>query len=62
MTKPAAIIDAHWQRVGELFAPVDRVRLGELCQVVWGRDELMPAALPNAGLLAHRSWSPRGPW
>lgn len=50
MTKPVAIIDAHWRRMDELFAVSDRIRLDELCEIVWARDEPIPPELLSAEL------------
>jgi phosphoglycerate dehydrogenase-like enzyme len=56
MTKPVAIIDAHWRRMDELFASASRTRLAESCDIIWGRDEPIPtdeldACLPSATFL-----------
>jgi phosphoglycerate dehydrogenase-like enzyme len=41
-TKPLVIVDPHFRRMEEIFAPRDLARLHALVEVVWGRDEPMP--------------------
>ncbi len=42
--KEKVIVDPHFRRMAETFAPEDRERLDEMADVVWGRDEQMPEA------------------
>ena len=50
--KSKVIVDPSFRRMDEIFSPEDRLRLFDLVDVVWGRDEPMPmadflAALPS---------------
>lgn len=40
--KPIVIVDPHFRKMAEIFAPADLERLHHLVEVVWGRDEPMP--------------------
>ncbi len=47
------IVNPSFRSMGEVFRPSDRERLYEVCDVVWGRDDVMPldqfqAELPSA--------------
>lgn len=53
MGKPIAILDPQWRRIDELFTDADFRRLGELCELVWAKnepipDEVLEEALPSA--------------
>lgn len=55
------LVDPHFRRMDEIFAPEDRARLEALAQVRWGRDEPMPlveaqAALADAAAVVCSSW------
>ena len=41
--KPVVILDPHFRRLDEIFEPNDLNRLHEIAEVVWGRDEPIPA-------------------
>ncbi len=41
--KPAVILDPHFRRIEEIFEPADLERLHALADVVWGKNEPMPA-------------------
>jgi phosphoglycerate dehydrogenase-like enzyme len=41
--KPKVILDPHSRTLDEIFDPADLARLHELVEVVWGRNEPMPA-------------------
>lgn len=45
MMKPVIVVDAFWRLVDELFSKDDWAALGSIAEIVWGRDEPMPAAL-----------------
>lgn len=49
-TKPRVLVDPHGRRMAEIFAPDDLVRLHDLAEVVWGRDEPMPLDAARAAL------------
>ncbi len=40
--KPVVVVDPHFRRINEIFAPDDLARLHATVEVVWGRDEPMP--------------------
>ncbi len=42
MTKPRVILTPHFRGIDEIFDEVSLHRLGEISEVVWGRDEPMP--------------------
>ena len=42
--RPKVILDPHFRTIDEIFEPEDLDRLHALADVVWGRDEPMPAA------------------
>lgn len=59
--KPTVIVDPHFRRMAEIFAPADLDRLHGIVEVVWGRDEPMPegearAALPDALAVICSEW------
>jgi phosphoglycerate dehydrogenase-like enzyme len=59
--KPTVIVDPHGRRMGEIFHPDDLRRLREMAEVVWARDEPMPAAeaeavLPEAVAVVTSGW------
>ena len=59
--KPVVIVDPHFRRMEEIFAPADLARLHALVDVVWGRDEPMPldqayAALTAADAIVCADW------
>ena len=41
--KPSVVVDPHPRRMAEIFSPGDLERLHATVDVVWGRDERMPA-------------------
>ncbi len=43
MSKPRVIVDPFPRAMSEVFSETDLKRLGELAEVVWGRDDPMPA-------------------
>ncbi|MFK7993946.1 MAG: NAD(P)-dependent oxidoreductase [Granulosicoccus sp.] len=54
--KPMLILDAHWRQINELFSAGDLQKLRELFDVIWARDEPIPAdvleeSLPHATVL-----------
>ena len=59
--KSKVIVDPSFRRMDEIFSPEDRLRLFDLVDVVWGRDEPMPmadflAALPSADFVICADW------
>jgi phosphoglycerate dehydrogenase-like enzyme len=48
--KPRVVVDPHGRTMDEIFSPADRARLHDLVEVVWGRDEAMPAEVARAAL------------
>ena len=55
------IVDPFFRSMDEIFSPSDVERLGNLVEIVWGRDELMPleefsAALPDAFAVVSSGW------
>jgi phosphoglycerate dehydrogenase-like enzyme len=40
--RPIVLVDPHFRRMVDTFSPDDTRRLGEIAEVVWGRDEPMP--------------------
>lgn len=59
--KQIVIVDPSFRRMAEIFHPDDRERLQGMAEVVWGRDEPMPAeevaaALPEAVALVTGGW------
>jgi phosphoglycerate dehydrogenase-like enzyme len=59
--KPRVLVDPHFRRMGEIFAPEDLARLHGMAEVVWGRDEPMPegearAALREAEAIVCATW------
>ena len=56
MTKPIALLAPSFRTLDELFDPADLARLGNLCDLVWARDEPAPpevieTAAANASFL-----------
>jgi phosphoglycerate dehydrogenase-like enzyme len=45
--KPLVLVDPHFRKMGEIFAPADLARLHNLVEVAWGQDE--PISLEEAG-------------
>ncbi len=41
--RPPILIDPHFRRMDEIFSPADRDRLHGMVEVIWGKDEPMPA-------------------
>ncbi len=59
--KSKVIVDPSFRRMDEIFSPADRQRLFDLVDVIWGRDEPMPAedflaALPAADYVICADW------
>jgi phosphoglycerate dehydrogenase-like enzyme len=59
--KPVVIVDPHFRRMAEIFEQGDLARLREIVQIVWGRDEPMPAeemraVLPQAIAIVTAGW------
>jgi phosphoglycerate dehydrogenase-like enzyme len=55
------LVDPHFRRMEEIFAPEDRARLDAVAQVRWGRDDPMPrgearAALEDAAAVVCSGW------
>jgi phosphoglycerate dehydrogenase-like enzyme len=55
------IVDPHFRSMGDVFSPTDAERLTNAVDVVWGRDEPMPAdefrtALPRAVAIVSGGW------
>lgn len=42
-SKPAVLVDPHFRRMSEIFSAADLRRLHDTVEVIWGRDEPMPA-------------------
>jgi phosphoglycerate dehydrogenase-like enzyme len=60
--KPKVIVDPHYRKMSEIFAPADLERLHGLVEVVWGKDEPMPLdearrALPEALAVVCSNWT-----
>ena len=60
-TRPKIIVDPHFRTMNEIFSPVDRERLYDLADVIWGKDEPMPddafwEALPAAEVVVSSMW------
>lgn len=53
--KPKVLVDPHFRRMDEIFSPVDRERLDRTVDVLWGRDEPMPAEAARAVLSEARA-------
>jgi phosphoglycerate dehydrogenase-like enzyme len=49
-SRPTVLVDPHFRRMDEIFAPADRARLAGLADIRWGRDEAMPLADAQAAL------------
>lgn len=45
MTKPVALLDPQWRRLDELFTATDLQELGQICDLVWAKNEPLPDAL-----------------
>jgi phosphoglycerate dehydrogenase-like enzyme len=59
--KPVVIVDPNFRRVAEIFSRDDLARLHEMVEVVWARDEPMPAddfarVLPQAIAVICADW------
>ncbi len=59
-SRPTLILDVHWRKIDELFAASDLELLKQHVELVWGRDEPIPAAilseaLPRASVLVAAS-------
>jgi phosphoglycerate dehydrogenase-like enzyme len=60
-TKPRVILDPHFRKIDEIFAPADLDRLHSIVEVIWGRDQAMPldaarAALEDASAIISGGW------
>lgn len=60
-SKPVVIVDPFRRRMDEIFSAEDRARLGEIVEVVWGKDDPMPEdafrqALPAAEAILCGRW------
>ncbi|MDJ0770622.1 MAG: NAD(P)-dependent oxidoreductase [Ilumatobacter sp.] len=61
MSKPRVIVDPFPRTMSEIFSEPDLKRLHDLAEVVWGRDDVMPAgefleALPTADVVIAGAW------
>src|SRR3954451_23909996 len=59
--KIQVLVDMYFRRVDEIFSAADKERLHSLADVVWARDEVMPAeqaaeALESAEVLITSQW------
>ena len=59
--RPRVIVDPHFRAMGDVFTVEDAQRLAATVEVVWGRDEPMPAdafrlALPDAFAIVSGGW------
>ena len=59
--KSRVIVDPHFRKMGEIFSPLDRRRLDDRVDVIWGQDEPMPTArflqaLPQADVVVCADW------
>jgi phosphoglycerate dehydrogenase-like enzyme len=50
--KPVVVVDPHFRRMAEIFAPDDLARLRRLVDVVWAHDEPMPLERAREALAA----------
>jgi len=50
MNKPIAVLDPQWRKLDELFSAADLSRLGELCDLVWAKNEPMPKEVLDENL------------
>ena len=50
MPKPIAVLDPQWRRLDELFTPEDLKRLGEMCDLVWAKNEPLPPTMLDENL------------
>lgn len=48
--RPKILLDPHWRRMDELFAPDVRSALQDACHIIWGKDHPMPQDQYNAAL------------
>ncbi|MEL6308306.1 MAG: NAD(P)-dependent oxidoreductase [Chloroflexota bacterium] len=60
-TKPKVIVDPHFRTMSEAFSPQDRERLGDIVDVIWGKNDPMPQddflqALPEAEVVVCAEW------
>lgn len=58
---PSILVDPHFRRMNEIFAPAELERLHGLATVVWGHDQPMPleearSALANATAVVCSEW------
>ena len=53
--KPSVLVDPHFRRMDEIFSPADRERLDRTVEVIWGKDEPMPADEAAAALSRARA-------
>ncbi len=49
--KPAVVVDPHFRRMDEIFAPTDLERLYRCVDVVWGNDQPMPLEAAREALV-----------
>jgi phosphoglycerate dehydrogenase-like enzyme len=59
--RPKVIVDPHFRSLDDILSAADATRLHELVEVVWGRDDPMPAddfdaALPEALAVVSSGW------
>ena len=59
--KSKVIVDPSFRRMDEIFSAVDKQRLYDLVDVIWGKDEPMPhddfmRALPSADVVVCADW------
>src|SRR5689334_17096168 len=59
--RPRVVVDPHFRKMQEIFAPADLERLHAIVEVIWGRDEPMPldaarAALAGAIAIISSGW------
>ena len=59
--KPTVIVDPHFRKMSEIFSRDDLARLHEIVEVIWAKDEPMPATdfatvLPQAMAVVCSDW------
>ncbi|MCY3831749.1 MAG: hydroxyacid dehydrogenase [Chloroflexi bacterium] len=59
--KIKVIVNTSFRRMDEIFSPADQRRMADLVEVIWGKDERMPAAdferaLPSADVVVTSGW------
>ncbi|MBV7331829.1 hypothetical protein KFU94_27090 [Chloroflexi bacterium TSY] len=42
LTKPKVIVDPHYRGVDEIFSDADLIRLHDMADVIWAKNEPMP--------------------